>query len=166
MLCPPARRLIPARRAGSTVEFRGGFATEGVGGAHGGGPRHHRCMKDLTDRQRVTLRKHVELERERVAARAAALQRDLDDMVIASADAVHDDEHDPEGATIAYERAQAASLLADARAQLTDLERAAQRLDQPGAGRCAVCKEPIGYERLLARPGATTCVSCAANRAR
>lgn len=93
--------------------------------------------------------------------RIAALERAFDDIVAASADAVRDDEHDPEGATIAFERAQVAALLADARAQLEALERAARRMNEPDAGRCDRCGAPIGYQRLLARPAATTCISCA-----
>lgn len=119
------------------------------------------CMDALTDAQRTELRTHVAREQQRAAARVAALSRDLDDMVTASADAVRDDEHDPEGATIAFERAQVAALLADAREQVRALDQAARRLDEPGAGRCDGCGAPIGYERLLARPVATSCVACA-----
>lgn len=78
-----------------------------------------------------------------------------------SADAVRDDEHDPEGPTIAYERAQVAARLDAARAEMAELRRAAQRLDEADAGACAGCGQPIAYERLLARPAATTCVGCA-----
>lgn len=111
--------------------------------------------------QREQLRSDIAAERERTAARAAALQRDFDNIVTASADAVRDDEHDPEGATIAFERAQVAALLTDAAEHLAALERAERRLDEPDAGRCAVCGEPIGLERLVARPTATRCIACA-----
>lgn len=123
-------------------------------------------MANLTDAQRSRLRKRIVEEEERAGARVAALERELDDIVTSSADAVRDDEHDPEGATIAFERSQVAALLDDARAQLSALQHAARRLDEPGAGRCADCGEPIGYARLLARPAATACVVCARRRGR
>lgn len=119
-------------------------------------------VEDLTATQRAELREHLTHERARAAARIAALERDFDTIVTASADAVRDDEHDPEGATIAFERAQVAALLADARTQLAALQRAGQRLDENDVCRCEHCGGPIGYERLLARPATTTCVGCAA----
>jgi DnaK suppressor protein len=118
-------------------------------------------MDDLTATQRATLRARIARERERTAARAAALVRDFDDIVASSADAVRDDEHDPEGATIAFERAQVAALLADARARSAALEAAAARIGSPEAGRCSRCAAPIGYERLLARPASGRCIRCA-----
>lgn len=126
--------------------------------------RHDRGVRELTEEQRAELLRHVDAERERAAERVAALQRQWDDLVIASADAVRDDEHDPEGSTIAYERAQVGTLLDDARLQQTALERAAQRLSEPDGDACASCEAPIGFERLLARPSVTTCVDCAQAR--
>lgn len=116
---------------------------------------------DLTPEQLVTLRRRVAEERERTATRAAALERDLAEITTASAEAVRDDEHDPEGATIAFERAQVAALLDGARAQAGRLEEAGRRLEGPDAGRCGSCGGPVGYDRLLARPAAVTCVRCA-----
>lgn len=115
----------------------------------------------MTEAEHPGLRERIASEQERTAARIAALERDFDDIVTASADAVRDDEHDPEGATIAFERAQVAALLADARAHLAALQRAAQQLDETDAGCCDRCGAPIGYERLLARPTATACIDCA-----
>ena len=75
-----------------------------------------------------------------------------------------DDEHDPEGATIAFERAQVAALIEQARTRLTDLDRALESLQAEGRdayGVCEVCGEPIAAGRLEARPSARTCISCA-----
>jgi DnaK suppressor protein len=118
-------------------------------------------MQHLTDRQRAELRAELAHERARTEARAAALARDFEEIVTASADAVRDDEHDPEGATIAFERAQVAALLADATTQLRELTRAEARLTSAELGRCEVCGGPIAFERLLIRPTATRCVTCA-----
>jgi DnaK suppressor protein len=121
-------------------------------------------MADLTELQRAELLERVARERARATRRVAALERDFSEIVRASADAVRDDEHDPEGATIAFERAQVAALIAQARAQEAALDEAARRLRDADAGRCESCGGAIGYERLVARPAATTCVGCAARR--
>lgn len=118
-------------------------------------------MTHLTPAQRKELARRIAHEQQRTRDRIAAHERDFADIVTSSAEAVRDDEHDPEGATIAYERAQVAALLAAARQQLADLQHAAQRLDEPDAGGCARCGRPIGYDRLLARPSTTSCVECA-----
>lgn len=118
-------------------------------------------MTHLTPTQRAELERRIALERQRTAERIAAHERDFADIVTSSAEAVRDDEHDPEGPTIAYQRAQVAALLAAAREQLAELHHAAQRLHEPDAGSCARCGQPIGYDRLLARPSTTSCVECA-----
>lgn len=104
------------------------------------------------------------LEAERAAASDAisALTRDFDGIVAAAASVASDDEHDPEGATIAFERAQVASLLERARSRLVGADLALARLADGSYGICVRCGEPIGAERLAARPVATTCIRCAA----
>ncbi|HEY2173748.1 MAG TPA: TraR/DksA C4-type zinc finger protein [Mycobacteriales bacterium] len=99
-------------------------------------------------------------ERLRVTDHIAALQRDFDGVVEASESSNADDEHDPEGATIAFERAQIAAMLANSKARLDAVDRAIERLDRGTYGRCDVCGEDIAAERLTARPTATTCVRC------
>jgi RNA polymerase-binding transcription factor DksA len=84
----------------------------------------------------------------------------------ASEDSNADDEHDPEGATIGFERAQLSALLDAARRRLTDAEQALERVVAGGYGRCESCGQPIGDERLAARPSARTCIGCAPVRRR
>jgi DnaK suppressor protein len=96
--------------------------------------------------------------------RIAALQADLDDILSSASSTTGDDEHDPEGATVGFERAQAQALLDQARARLAEIDAAAARAGGGGYGRCVVCGEPIGAERLDARPTADRCVRCAATR--
>ena len=69
------------------------------------------------------------LERERASTlrRLAELAEVHDEFVAASRDTNADDEHDPEGAAIAFERAQLAALLAASRQRLADLDRALAR---------------------------------------
>ncbi len=92
----------------------------------------------------------------------ATLERDLAQMMAASESSNADDEHDPEGATIAFERAQVGALLAQARQRLVDVEHALELLKKGKYGWCARCSGPIGAERLAARPASRTCISCAA----
>lgn len=100
-------------------------------------------------------------ERVRTVEQIAGLQRRFADIVDAAELTSTDDEHDPEGATIAYERAQVSALLRQARDDLLGLDAAVERLDHGDAPTCAVCGGIIPLERLLALPGARTCVQCA-----
>ncbi|MEV0156948.1 TraR/DksA C4-type zinc finger protein [Micromonospora sp. NPDC050686] len=95
------------------------------------------------------------------ASQIAALSRDLDGVIDASLDSNADDEHDPEGATIAFERAQVAALLVGARRRLAELDAALERLDAGTYGTCERCGSVIPAERLAVRPFARTCVGCA-----
>lgn len=100
-------------------------------------------------------------ERERAAERLAALQRNFEEFVEGAEYVNTDDEHDPEGATIAFERAQVISLRDEASVQIEAIDRALADLDAGTYGRCSVCGGPIVVERLLALPGVDTCVGCA-----
>lgn len=95
------------------------------------------------------------------AAQLAALGRQHDEIVAASRDSNADDEHDPEGATIAWERSQVGALIREAEAQLAEIDAALVRIDSGGYGVCERCAEPIPAERLEARPAARRCVGCA-----
>lgn len=106
------------------------------------------------------------LEQLRAAHRAAqeqvaALQAARDEVVAASEGSNADDEHDPEGATIAFERQQVAALLSQASASLSAVEAALEAHAVGSYGRCERCGEAIGAERLEALPATTTCISCA-----
>ncbi|MEV6283755.1 TraR/DksA C4-type zinc finger protein [Kribbella sp. NPDC051770] len=100
-------------------------------------------------------------EREITREREIALSRDLEAIVEAARLVSTDDEHDPEGSTIAFERSQTATLLEDARKRLTELDEALARVKTGEYGVCRVCGQPIAAERLAARPTATTCINCA-----
>lgn len=93
--------------------------------------------------------------------RLAALGRTFGEVVAASADSNADDEHDPEGATIGFERAQVGALRARAEHTLAEIDAAQERLEHGTYGRCAVCGRPIAPARLAARPTATRCITCA-----
>jgi DnaK suppressor protein len=103
-------------------------------------------------------------ERVRTESLLAQLSADFDALVRACEGANTDDEHDPEGTTIGFERAQLATLIAGARLRLVELDRAEGRLQNASYGRCETCGEPIGAERLCVRPTARECIRCAARR--
>ncbi|MFL6096314.1 MAG: TraR/DksA family transcriptional regulator [Blastococcus sp.] len=100
-------------------------------------------------------------ERAAALAQIAALTRQFDEVVAASKASNADDEHDPEGATIAFERQQVAALLDQARRRLADVEAAVRDVEAGIYGICETCGRPIAAERLAARPAARTCIDCA-----
>jgi RNA polymerase-binding transcription factor DksA len=103
------------------------------------------------------------LERSRAALReqAGALQVQLDGIIEGAELVATDDEHDPEGHTIAFERQQVAALLRDARTKLAALDEALDRVAAGTYGHCADCGVAIGEERLEAVPGTEHCIDCA-----
>ena len=103
-------------------------------------------------------------EREAALDRLTALERDFSAIVDGASQASADDEHDPEGATTAFERQHVAALLDQARRQLAEVDAAIGRLEAGRYGRCERCGQPIPAARLTARPSATTCIRCASRR--
>lgn len=106
-------------------------------------------------------RELLEAERQQALGRLAALTADFDEVVAASRDSNVDDEHDPEGATIAFERSQVAALVLQVQGHLAEVEAAIQRLQGGKYGICELCGQPIAEARLEARPAARTCIRCA-----
>ena len=102
--------------------------------------------------------------RERALTRLASLEREFAGIVEAARDAGTDDEHDPEGATLAFERQHVAALADAAREDLAEIEAALARLVDGSYSTCQNCGQPIGAERLAARPTARTCIGCARHR--
>jgi DnaK suppressor protein len=109
----------------------------------------------------AAMRAELRRLRVEVAAEAQVLDRNLRGLFEAARSSNADDEHDPEGSTIAYERAQLTAVLDATRRRLADLDDALSRLDAGTYGVCARCGRPIPAERLAARPSARTCVACA-----
>ena len=102
-------------------------------------------------------RERLVAERERLAEQVTSLQREFDAIVESSELVSTDDEHDPDGSTIAFERQMVASLLHEARHGVGELDAALVRWDDGTYGRCAVCGVEIDDERLEARPEVATC---------
>jgi DnaK suppressor protein len=111
--------------------------------------------------ERAERAERLAAERAETRERLAGLEREFAGIVEAADSANTDDEHDPEGATIAFERQHVAALLGQARDHLAAIDAALRRLDEGGYGQCERCGLVIAPERLAARPTATRCVSCA-----
>ena len=109
-------------------------------------------------------RGRLESVRHDTLRRLARLTDDFDGVVAASRDSNADDEHDPEGATIAFERSQLAALVLQAQGHLAEIEAAIDRLDAGVYGVCENCRQSIATDRLDARPVARTCIECESSR--
>jgi DnaK suppressor protein len=120
--------------------------------------RHHGFVNPGLAQDLLTL---LEERRQRALRRRDALRGDFNDIVERSSDASRDDEHDAEGPTIAFERAQIASLVSAAEQELVDVDRAVERVRSGIHDRCEACGGEIPAERLRARPATRTCVGCA-----
>ena len=116
---------------------------------------------DLPPGAAASIRDALAAERQQTLDRITAVSREFDGIVAATEGVATDDEHDPEGATIAFERAQLAALADQAREHLAELDDALDRLRQGRYGRCERCGQPIAAGRLAARPAARTCIACA-----
>ena len=104
-------------------------------------------------------RTRLEADRAQTRARLAALREDYAGVVDASRDTNADDEHDPEGQTIAWERSQTGALVRQAQEHLREIDAALGRVADGTYGVCEVCGTPVPALRLEARPTARTCVA-------
>ncbi|MFF2031528.1 TraR/DksA family transcriptional regulator [Arthrobacter sp. NPDC058192] len=104
-------------------------------------------------------------ERDRKLALLPALRGDITAVSAARRDSNVDDEHDPEGSTIAFELSQASALLEQSRAGLAQIDAALGRMEQGTYGICEVCGAVIPEGRLEARPWTPYCIQHAAGRA-
>jgi RNA polymerase-binding protein DksA len=107
------------------------------------------------------VRRRLEPDRDATAERRQQLAQMVADIQAAQSDVATDDEHDPEGATIAYERARTVALVAQAEEHLSEIDRALARLENGSYGNCESCGLEITAARLEARPVVRTCITCA-----
>ena len=103
------------------------------------------------------------VERERALGLIAALTTERRDIASSRDLGSTDDEHDPEGATIAFEHARVGALLEQARSHLAAIDYAESRLRAGVLDRCERCGDAISSARREARPAATTCIACASH---
>jgi RNA polymerase-binding transcription factor DksA len=103
-------------------------------------------------------------ERRRTLEQIGALGAERAEIAAARELANTDDEHDPEGSTIAFEHARVGALLEQARDHLVAIDRAEQRLRDGVLDECERCGSAIAPARREARPTATTCIACASGK--
>jgi RNA polymerase-binding transcription factor DksA len=105
-------------------------------------------------------------DRDETLDRLAELEREFAAIVTSASEgsAGGDDEHDPEGATVAFERQHIAALAAQAREHLAAIDTALTKIDAGIYEICDMCGGEIGEERLAARPASLICVRCARTR--
>lgn len=111
----------------------------------------------------VEARRRLRAERADVAARLRDLGVSFEDIVDAARDSNLDDEHDPEGTTIAAERSLVSSLARSSERHLAEVDAALDRLAAGTYGRCVRCGGPIAADRLDARPSTPVCIGCASS---
>ena len=120
----------------------------------------------LTAEQHTMLRGVLIADKEATESLIARLIDDLDSFTDARKDGATDDEHDPEGPTLAFERSQSTAILEQTRQHFAQIESAMLRLDDGSFGVCATCGKEIPFARLEVRPYSTQCVSCASKARR
>ncbi len=98
--------------------------------------------------------------RERALSRISTFESQFDGIVAYVEGSPPDDEHDPEGSTIAFERAQLQALLSQAKADLSEIDAALRRVADGSFGICERCSKPIAAQRLEVRPHARRCAAC------
>jgi RNA polymerase-binding transcription factor DksA len=85
-------------------------------------------------------------QRRQALRRLASLAGDFHEVVAGPRDS--NAEHDPEGATIAFERSQVTSLVQQVQKQLAEIEAAFNRLSVGTFGTCEYCTQSIPPARL------------------
>lgn len=98
--------------------------------------------------------------------RQAAALAHVDGVIAAVRGDNVDDEHDPEGPTLAFERAQTEAIARQAEEAAAEAAAAIARLDAGTYGVCESCGQRIAPARLAARPTARLCVVCASGGGR
>lgn len=127
------------------------------------GPRTGLALDTMVDVERFRIL--LESERARKTLLLPALRADITSANAARQNSNVDDEHDPEGATIAFELSQAAALMQQSSATLVEVEKALDRIAGGSYGFCEICGEPIAEGRLEARPWTPYCIDHAGGKA-
>lgn len=107
------------------------------------------------------MRNHLAGDREQTRLLVERLTEELGAFLTARRDSPTDDEHDPEGPTLAFERSQSQAMLDQSRQHLSDIDAALARMARGTYGLCTSCGRDIALGRLQARPQAQLCISCA-----
>ncbi|MEP6479246.1 MAG: TraR/DksA C4-type zinc finger protein [Rhodoglobus sp.] len=115
----------------------------------------------LTRTQENKLRTRLEGDAEAAVAHIRDISAQMASFLESRRDTSTDDESDPEGPTLAFERAQEHSILQQAKSHSAEITAALGRIDGGTYGTCARCGSAIGFARLEARPSTPHCIRCA-----
>lgn len=107
------------------------------------------------------LRSRLLEERRLALEQIAETAAQLEEIIQSSQFVATDDEHDPDGSTVAFERSKLSSMLSHSRTRLAEVMLAIERLEGGTYGICEECNCSIPVDRLMARPAARHCVVCA-----
>ena len=116
----------------------------------------------LTARQRASLRAQLSSDREQARLLIDSLNAEMDAFSASRWDTSTDDEHDPEGPTLAFERSQSSAMMQQSERHIEEIDAALLRMDEGTYGLCTNCGRAIAVGRLQARPQAEHCIHCAA----
>lgn len=108
----------------------------------------------------ILLAARVDAERHR-----AVLDESMNEVQTARSEGGDDDEHDPEGPTMAQEWSSLVGLTTSANEEIEVIDEALGRINNGSYGMCTHCGKPIGAARLHARPAAQLCIECARAKA-
>lgn len=86
------------------------------------------------------------------------LEAQLHDLDVAEEDSLAFDENFADSGQVAAEQGEAKELANRLRDQLSDVQRALDKLDSGSYGKCEVCGSAIGDTRLEAMPAARYCI--------
>jgi RNA polymerase-binding transcription factor DksA len=111
-----------------------------------------------------TARGRLVAERLEATTLLESMRARLAAVVDAAVDEHADDEHDPEGSTLAFERGQLVSQIERSSRRIAEIDAASVRLEGGTYGRCSRCGGDIAEVRLEALPTAELCITCAARR--
>lgn len=112
-------------------------------------------------RRRARFRRILDGRRLDAERRLAAIAADRKVLTDARDGATSDDEHDPEGVTLAEEWSRLEGMRDELERELDQIGSAGERLEAGDYGVCAVCGTEIPVERLEVRPFTDRCVACA-----
>lgn len=99
-------------------------------------------------------------EQDRLHARVAKFEANLDALTRARRSESDDDEHDPEGEPLSAQWSMRVGLLESARAEAALADSAVKRFEAGDYGICVTCLQPIPEGQLEARPIRKQCVAC------
>ena len=107
------------------------------------------------------LRARLSAEFTAATAAISSSKASLESFLASRRDTEVDDEHDPEGSTLALQFTETTALLNNSRRHLDQAVVALGKIADGSYGTCELCDQQISAARLEARPAAAHCVRCA-----